>query len=210
MSIFFLEQSVKIYKGSMFYKKYKFPLQVFVVFEKLPCLMYSSNVLTSNHYLIYNSLQWYYPINLFLKKDLFFYFSTLIESSAWDSLNYVAFDDKINFFYKNNRLMLYNNYYNYTNKLRLTFLYSYSLLKHNELLSIDRLYENSQWLERETSEMFNINYIFKKDTRSLLLDYPKKNFPLLKDFPTESWSELYYDFLEKTLIYTDTIDHIEL
>lgn len=82
--------------------------------------------------------------------------------------------------------MLFNNYYNYTNKLRLTLIYSYSITKNNELMSIDKLYENSQWLERETSEMFNVNYFFKKDTRSLLLDYPRKNFPLLKDFPTES------------------------
>ncbi len=205
-----MEQSVKICKGSMFYKKYKFPLQVFIVFEKMSSLTYSSNVLSSNHYLIYSSLKWYYSLNLFFKKDLFFYFSTLIESSAWDSLNYFSIDEKINFFYKNNRLMLFNNYYNYTNKLRLTLVYSYSIYKNNELMSIDKLYENSQWLERETAEMFNVNYFFKKDTRSLLLDYPKKNFPLLKDFPTESWSELYYDFLEKTLVYTDTIDHVEL
>lgn len=194
----------------MFYKKYKFPLQIFIIFEKVSSLIYTSTTLSSNHYLFYSSISWYYSINIFLKKDLFFFFSTLIESSAWDSLNFFSLNEKINYFYKNNRIILFNNYYNYSNKVRFNIICNYSFLSNNNLLTIDKLYENSQWLERETSEMFNINYNHKKDTRSLLLDYPKKNFPLLKDFPTESWSELYYDFLEKTLIYTDAIDHIEL
>lgn len=193
----------------MFYKKYQFPLQLQLIFEKIPTLIYTSDVLTSNHYIFKLPSCWYYSVNLFFKKNTTFFFNTLIETSAWDSLNF-NIQHNLNFFFKKNRLILFSNYYNYFTKIRLTLIFTHTFNNKVGIHSIDKLYENSQWLERETSEMFNIFYIFKKDTRSLLLDYSKKNYPLLKDFPTESWNELYYDFLEKTLQYTETIDHVEL
>lgn len=108
------------------------------------------------------------------------------------------------------RLLLSNSYYNYTTKLRFTFFFFYSLHKAIALKSIDTIYKNANWMEREISEMFAPIYINKIDNRMLLLDYSKDTHPMLKDFPTESWGELYYDFLDKTLYYSDFIDHIEL
>lgn len=194
----------------MFFKKYKFPLSIFVVFEHTTPVIYTSEILSANHYVSYINTNWYYPINNFLKKELFFSTNSLIEMSAIDTFKYDNLFPELNFSMNQNRLLLFNIYYCYTTKLRLTLFYNYSLNTYNYLESIDKLYKNANWLERELSEMFSPLYSNKIDTRTLLLDYPKGNFPLLKDFPTESWSELYYDFLDKSLHYSDVIDHTEL
>jgi NADH-quinone oxidoreductase subunit C len=70
--------------------------------------------------------------------------------------------------------------------------------------SVDKIYKNSSWLEREVSEMSGINYSFKKDVRKLLLDYSKNENPLLKDFPVEGFSEIFYDFFEDQTIFLDS------
>jgi NADH dehydrogenase (ubiquinone) Fe-S protein 3 len=57
--------------------------------------------------------------------------------------------------------------------------------------------------------MFGINYYNKKDIRKLLLDYSKVESPLLKDFPTEGFSEVFYDFFEDQVVYLNN-DSIEL
>lgn len=193
----------------MFFKKYKFPLNLFLVLEHATPIVYTSEVLTPNHYSCFINSNWYITISLLLKKDLFFSYNYLVEVSAVDTQDYenlfLEYEIKPHI-----RLLLYNIYYMYNNKLRLTLFYPYSLENAEHLASIDMIYKNSNWLERELSEMFSPIYTNKIDTRILLLDYPKDNHPMLKDFPVESWGELYYDFLDKTLTYTDVIDHTEL
>ena len=49
--------------------------------------------------------------------------------------------------------------------------------------------------------MFGISFINKKDNRSLLLDYSRNEFPMLKDFPTEGYYEIFYDFFENRIDY---------
>lgn len=49
--------------------------------------------------------------------------------------------------------------------------------------------------------MFSIIYQNKLDSRTLLLDYSKKEHPLLKTFQSEGNFELYYDFIDQTLYY---------
>ncbi len=49
--------------------------------------------------------------------------------------------------------------------------------------------------------MYNINYINKNDNRSLLLDYSRNEYPMLKDFPTEGYEEIYFDFFENKVIH---------
>ena len=48
--------------------------------------------------------------------------------------------------------------------------------------------------------MYGINYINKNDNRSLLLDYSRNEFPMLKDFPVEGFYEIYYDFFENRFL----------
>lgn len=49
--------------------------------------------------------------------------------------------------------------------------------------------------------MFNINYIYKKDTRNLLLPYLDKTFPLKKKYPTCGYYNILYDVNIEALIY---------
>jgi NADH:ubiquinone oxidoreductase subunit C len=64
-------------------------------------------------------------------------------------------------------------------------------------------------LERETSEMFGVNFYNKKDIRKLLLDYSKLENPLLKDFSVEGVSEVFYDFFEDQVVFINN-DSVEL
>jgi NADH:ubiquinone oxidoreductase subunit C len=57
--------------------------------------------------------------------------------------------------------------------------------------------------------MFGINYYNKKDIRKLLLDYSKVEHPMLKDFPVEGFSEVFYDFFEDQVVFSNN-DSIEL
>ena len=71
------------------------------------------------------------------------------------------------------------------------------------LPSIDKLYKSASWLERETSEMFNIPFTLKTDTRRLLLDYSKQENPLLKDYPVEGLNDAFYNLFEDQVTYTN-------
>jgi NADH:ubiquinone oxidoreductase subunit C len=188
--------------------KYKFPLNLFIVFEHTPSIVYTSEVLTTNHYVCFITSQWYFGLNTFIKNDCLINSNFLIEMSSIDTLKYNNILPEIEIL-KKNRLLSYNMYYIYFNKIRLTFMYTYSHNTFNKLQSLDNLYPNSNWLERETSEMFNIIYFNKQDSRSLLLDYSSNDYPMLKDFPTEGLTELYYDFFDQHLHYV-SIEHIEL
>jgi NADH:ubiquinone oxidoreductase subunit C len=81
-------------------------------------------------------------------------------------------------------------------------LTSYNNFRLPKISSIDKLFKSADWLERETNEMFKINYNNKTDIRRLLLDYTKQEYPLLKDFPTEGFNDVYYNFFEDQVVYT--------
>jgi NADH:ubiquinone oxidoreductase subunit C len=181
----------------VFLKKYQFPLNIFIVFEKVNPIVYTSNVLTNNHYVCFIPKQWNYGINVFLKKEIFYNYSFLVEMSAIDTLKYNNILPNNNFLNLNNRFLSFNIYYFYFLKLKLTFVQ----LSNQKLNSIDGLYKNANWLEREVSEMYGINYLNKSDNRSLLLDYSRNEFPMLKDYPVEGFYEIYYDFFENKLSY---------
>jgi NADH:ubiquinone oxidoreductase subunit C len=70
------------------------------------------------------------------------------------------------------------------------------------LPSLAGIYQNSNWLEREFSEMFNLVLHNKADQRLLLLDYTKIAAPLDKNYPCESNEDIYYNFFNNQLYYT--------
>lgn len=181
----------------MLYKKYQFPLNIFIVFEKLNPVIYTSNSLTSNHYVCYISNKWYYGINIFLKKEVLINSNFLTDMSAIDTLNFEKNILNLEIFNNSNRFIMYNTYYLYFCKIRLSLFQNVN----TNIVSIDSIYPNSSWLERETFEMYNIQFLNKKDNRSLLLDYSRNEFPMLKDFPTEGYYEIYFDFFENKVNY---------
>lgn len=77
------------------------------------------------------------------------------------------------------------------------------------MTSLDDVFSNSSWLEREFSEMYGVFFYKKKDIRNLLLDYGVLENPMLKDFPNTGFKEVIYDHLDKNIKYIDTV-HVEL
>jgi len=51
--------------------------------------------------------------------------------------------------------------------------------------------------------MYGINFLFKQDTRKLLLDYSKIEHPMLKDFPSEGVKDVFYDILDNQVTYSN-------
>ena len=98
----------------------------------------------------------------------------------------------------NNRLIIYNfiNYF-INNRLLLIFFNNFLTKLH----SLESIFLNANWLERELIEFFGATFYFKKDTRNLLLDYTFVGNPLLKSFPTEGYEELYFNFNNYSLSY---------
>jgi len=122
-------------------KKYKNPLSIFLVFEKTNPIFYTSEVLKSNHYVCIINHKWLYSINLFLKKDVFFNFSSLIEASSIDTYKYANVIPDLTYKLKLKRLFNYYVYYCYFNKIRLTLC---CLSNFNEKqYSIEKIYKNS-------------------------------------------------------------------
>ena len=194
--------------------KYMQPVQLFLVFEKLNSKLWISKKLNSNHSLILIPNNWFYAINIFLKKELLLSNITLIENSAIDSSNYNIASNENNLdshnlenYFLNNKIIIFYNYYNYFLKNKITFFIILNKLSKS-IDSIDRIFNNANWLERETSEMYGINYKWKTDTRKLLLDYSKIEHPLLKEFQCEGTQDVFYNIFNNqvTVLKNETIE----
>lgn len=188
--------------------KYKFPLQLYIIFENLEPMVYTHDNLTPNHFVMLFPNDQIYNLSCVLKNEVFFNLNYLTEISAVDSLKFSKFLPDVDLIFSKNRLLIYYIFYFYLLKLRLT-IFTFYKNSSDVITSIEKNYENAGWLEREVSEMFQINFIFKKDNRNLLLDYSQNEHPMLKDFPTEGYKDLYYNFIEENLTYLDH-NYIEL
>lgn len=181
------------------YKKYQFPLFLFIILEKSSLTFWTSKILSPNHFICLMDKSWIYLTNQILKNEVFLAKSALVENSSIDTISFSNDNFLINFFSKHNRNLIYYSYYMYFMKIRLTFFFfcnNYGNILSGGITSIDRIYKNANWLERETSEMYGIYYYWKSDTRKLLLDYTKSENPLLKDFPSEGFQDVFYNFFE--------------
>lgn len=189
------------------FKKYKFPLNLFLIFEKINPIVYTSECITSNHYIIFLPKEWLFSVTKVLRNELFFSSNYLVEHSSIDAKNYTKLNENVNLFFNQNQLITYSIFHFYTIKTKLTFFTSADYLEN--IPSVDSLYLNANWLERESSELFNINYSNKKDIRNLLLDYSRNDYPFLKEYPTEGYYDIYYDFFEDQLQYVES-EYVEL
>lgn len=189
------------------FKKYRFPLNLFLIFEKLNPVVYTSECLSINHYIIFIPKENYFSINKVFKNELFYSSSSLIEHSGIDTKYYDKLDNKFKLNFMGNRLMVFNTFYFYNIKVKITIFLN--LFLSENIPSIESLYPNANWIERETSEMYCIQYTNKKDIRNLLLDYSRNEYPMLKEFPCEGYFDVYYDFFEDQLKYIES-EFVEL
>lgn len=67
--------------------------------------------------------------------------------------------------------------------------------------TINTLFQNITWAEREISEMFGINFSGKKDNRRLLLDFSFIGNPMLKSYPVTGFVEVYYSVIKQWIEY---------
>lgn len=189
---------------------YKFPIQLFVIFETAKPIIFTSQFLLPNHFCFYLPASWLYFMNFMMKTELFFTKGFLIDSSAVDTKNYNQ--EWFTNIYKQTpaSLFLFSSYYFYYLQIKMSvFTFYNSAVTANLLWSVETIYFNANWLERETAEMFGVFYLKKLDNRILLLDYSKNENPMLKSFPCEGFFETYYNFFELNVLPLQ-IETIEL
>lgn len=169
-----------------------YPINTALILEKSTPIIWTNKSMEFNTITIWIDSSWYFLINQIFKNEYYYQNSWITEQTCVDNF----FNDSLK---KNSRINLYNIYYSYHNKFR-------TILITNEskfLYSIDILFKNCNWLERETSEMYGINFLFKQDTRKLLLDYSKIEHPMLKDFPSEGFTDVFYDIMDNQITYVN-------
>ena len=137
------------------YKKYNISLILFLLLEKVPIIYWTSKTLTPNHNVIYLSKKWFYLFTQITKNELILNNNFLIENSALDTSSYKTLPLKVKESYFN-KILLFYTFYFYNIKTKLTVFVGNNLLKEIGYNSIDRIYNNANWLERETSEMYNV------------------------------------------------------
>jgi NADH/F420H2 dehydrogenase subunit C len=59
--------------------------------------------------------------------------------------------------------------------------------------SVEGIFPNAGWYERETFDMYGIFFQENKDLRRILTDYGFEGYPLRKDFPLSGYTEVRYD-----------------
>jgi len=179
----------------VFYK-YTFPIYMYIFFKNIPSQIYYNKSSSKNTLVSYIPNNYLYNIIKLFKNDLFLSTSYVSEATAFD------YYKNINFLYNNhNSGLVYNvNIYNYLTNTRYLFLTNISQYD-NSVRSLDSIYLNLNWVEREIGEMFGIFYKFKLDSRKLLLDYSKQEYPLLKTYPCEGYNEVFYSLLDNQVIF---------
>jgi len=187
---------------------YNFPMQIFLSLEKINVQAWTSNTNKPNHFFFLINKSWFNLVNNILLKDSFLNKTTLIEASCVDTLKYKKIILDLDFSKKSNRVLAFYSYYNYNLKSRMTFFIYKNNFEEN-FFSVDSLFKNASWLEREFGEMYGVFLKFKTDTRKLLLDYSTSENPLLKDFNSESSQDNFYNIFEEKVCYIKN-NNIEL
>lgn len=174
----------------MNYEHY-YPLNLSLILEKSNPIIWANKTMEFNTITVWINPTWYYLTNQIMKHEYYYQNTWLTEQSAIDnSYNTLLLK-------QNSKITFYNIYYSYFTKFRTLLLSNVD----TNIVSVDSLFKNCNWLERETSEMYGINFLFKSDTRKLLLDYSKIEHPLLKDFPSEGVKDVFYDILDNQVTY---------
>jgi len=68
------------------------------------------------------------------------------------------------------------------------------------LLSVNSLFNTSNWIEREVWDLFGIFFLLHPNLRRILTEYGFKSHPLRKDFPFTGFFEVIYDDSQKRVI----------
>jgi len=124
------------------YKKYTLPLSIFVVFENVNPVIWTSESFYPNSYIFYINQSWLYSINLFFRNEVFFSNSTLLENSAIDNKKNFNFLKKFQLSLQN-RLLLFYIYHFFTIKTNIILFTSYDNTNLRKIASVDKIYKSA-------------------------------------------------------------------
>ena len=200
----FTMQNKDIIKFNKFFINNKFSNKSIFFFLEYFLIMFKKYI---NRILIYNKTN-YISIELkhysflfnileLLKK--YFFFDTLSDLICVD---YLTKKTLFNFFSKS-RFQLNYVLCNYYWNIYLTIVVDpkATFSNNDEILSINTIYQGSNWLERENWDMFGLIFLNHPDLRRIFTDYGFNGFPLRKDFPLCGFIEIYYDDDKKSILY---------
>ena len=180
----------------------KFPIQIFLILEKTNINIWSNSWNGNNSFFVYLNIKWLVCLFTLLRNDFFISNNYMIEHTFINFNNNIIEIQK-NKKYKFNGLIMY---YIYIWQLKLKICFFSSVFKKGDYFnSLDKIYTNLDWLERECSEMFGIYFSSKNDTRNLLLEYSKKDSVMLKQYQCEGLNDIYYSFFENQIICNKNI-----
>jgi len=140
------------------------------------------------------------PIFMYLKKSLYNNMSYIVESTSIDITGYNS--SIFSCLPGLNTLTLYT-LYNYTFKNKLILLNSESV---GVVDSIDSIYPNCNWLEREFCEMYSLQRFNKIDSRKLLLNYYDSIAPMRRLSNSKGNFEMYYNFSDRQVQLINCMD----
>ena len=152
---------------------------------------FSNSITKYNHFILISFYKKLINYFIFFKNDVFFNSFFLIDVTSVDK-KFLKF---LNFYKSQKDNIIYILYFF---NLKTTI----SLINFNYYFdSLNNILNNSKWLEREVSEMFNINIFNSSDNRKLLLDYSKIEYPMLKNFPSEGYKDVFFNFFENQVFF---------
>lgn len=123
--------------------KYKIPLQVFIILEKINIQVWTSKSNLPNTFFLLLPRKWFYTLNNIFKFEINFFNSYLVDMSAIDCSNYKDKNFYKNIFLFKNKLIIFYIYYFMFLKIKLNVLFFFNFFKKNNLLSIDSIFLNS-------------------------------------------------------------------
>jgi len=163
------------------------PIHLSLILEKTGLVYWVNRSMGLTTCTIWVDSVWYYILNQLLRHELYYQNSWVTEQSVIDNYHNELTLKELP------RLTIFNIYYSYFTKNRTIVL---SNITNDGIRSLDNTFKNCNWLEREASEMYGIHFLFKTDSRKLLLDYSKIEHPMLKNFPSEGIKDVFYDIME--------------
>lgn len=170
-----------------YYPSCGFPVEVFVINQHAKITLFTTQLLNSTNFVFLSQKKNSKSIPITLNKLLFVGNYSLFDHFGWEVLktqkNYIV----VNTIYLSAYLDIkISHIQNVKTKKNCN--------KYYQLTTLNYVYPNSVWLERENSEMLNIFYVGSKDSRKLLLDYSVKRGVLLKSFKHKFMSNYYKNY----------------